>query len=188
MTTAHISQGEVTTYVDSNSQQIAEIDFDKRKIELGGLNNAGEAALLILKDGHGRELFRMNASTGNLTVGGLNPEQAQDGDVILKDQNGREIIRLSAGNAKVKVGGGNSPSTLELLDSSGEVVISLDGDKRDVNTGGNGTAGRLLVSDANGQITAGLDGSQSGLLLRSPNGSVYKIAVTNNGELTTTPV
>ena len=130
----------------SNSQQIAEIDFDSRKFELGGLNNAAEAALLTLKDGHGRELFRLNTATGNLTVGGLNPEQSQDGDLILKDQVGREVIRLSAGNAKVTIGGGSAGGKVVLLDSAGETVINLNGKKGDLTVGGVGTA-----RPANGQ-------------------------------------
>ena len=188
MTTAHIPQGEVTIYVDSNGQQIAEIDYDKRQVELGGLNNAGEASLVILRDGHGRELFRLSAATGNLSVGGLNPEQAQDGDVIIKDQNGREIIRLSAGNAKVTVGGGNAAAELELLDTQGQAVVTLNGADRDVSAGGNGTAGRLMANDENGQTTVGLDGGRSGLLLRAPNGSIYTVTVDNNGNLTTAPL
>jgi hypothetical protein len=186
MATAYFPEDQVTTYVDNNAQQVAEIDPDSRRFELGGLNNAGEDALLILRDGHGREVFRFNAGNGNLTVGGLNPEQNQDGDITLKDSIGREIIHLSAGNARVTIGGGETPSILEIQDTNGEAAISLNGDKKDIRVGGQGDAGRLMAADANGKVTAGLDGGQSGLLLRSPDGSIFKVTVSNSGDLTTT--
>ena len=45
-----------------------------------------------------------------------------------------------------------------------------------------------MVSDDYGEITAGLDGEHSGLLLRSPNGRIFKVTVSDSGDLTTSAV
>jgi hypothetical protein len=211
-------------YLDSSDQQIAELDVDERRFEFGGLNDAGAAAVVILRDGHGREVLRLSAQSGNLIVGGLNPEREQDGDLILNDKIGREAIRLSASGANITVGGGNglADGDITLKDKSGDIVIqmnadgasieiggennddvdgeltvkdhegkpviTLDGEARAVTAGGNGTPGRLMAKNGDDRVTAGLDGEQNALMLRSPNGTVFKVTVTNNGDLETTRV
>lgn len=224
MTILHMTEGEEYTYVDSDENQIAEIDFDERRFELGGYNFAGNGALLILRDGHGREVIRLNVETGNITVGGLNPESEQDGDIIVKDKIGREVIRLDAGGASISVGsgdglnagdivvkeksgnvviqlkadtstvlvGGENPhdvdGALKIRDHEGEPVIRLIGEDRTLTIGGKGKPGRLLIRNADGKATAGLHGGHNALLLRSPNGSLFRVTVSDNGSLETRAV
>ena len=86
----------------------------------------------------------------------------------------------------ISIGGGSSKGKVLIQDASGKTLITLDGKNGDLSADGDVTADRLMATNEDGKVTVGLEGAKSGLLLRSPNGTIFRVTVSDKGELTTT--
>ncbi|MCP4324161.1 MAG: hypothetical protein GY787_20355, partial [Alteromonadales bacterium] len=130
--------------------------------------------------------FMRITNTGNVGIGTTNPSTKLE--VITAANEEGIAIKDTSGNLKYKVRqfGGNTYSNFWNASNQSQVQISAGGttyfNGGSVGIGTTSPASKLAVDGGDIEV----DDSANGLILRSPNGTRYRIKVDNSGNLTTT--
>lgn len=102
----------------------------------------------------GDHTVEINASNGNITLGGGN----RDGDLKLMHSNGDETIRLNADWANATLGGHGEDGDVRLHDEKDDLTVHLNGEYGNITLGGNDQEGDVILKGNDGTNRIHLDG------------------------------
>jgi hypothetical protein len=180
-------------HVDGSRSNLNGIKIGENSEQIQFTNDAklfiGNNRWFVFGEG-GAEFMRAGGASGRLGIGTSSPSEKLE-------VNGRIKIQTSAGSLTIKESGSASAA----ISGSATIVVEASSNFRlktgpsllenftvlstgDVGIGTTSPASKLAVDGGDIEV----DDSASGLILRSPNGTRYRIQVDNSGNLTTTAV
>jgi len=140
--------------------------------------NSTSSSILILSDYLNNERLRVRGD-GNVGIGTTSPGAALE---VVGGGLGAKLVSINTTALEVQ-GGANAQDIARFKNSGGNVKFVID-TNGNVGIGTTSPTSKLEVDGGDIEV----DDSASGLILRSPDGTRYRITVANGGTLTVTAV